>query len=46
MGRKALLASPTQYSNKKLNRHFCLPLLQQGGAQWRFLTCPLPADSC
>lgn len=33
MSRKALLASLAQYSNKKLNRRICLPLLQQEATQ-------------
>jgi hypothetical protein len=46
MSRKPLLASLTQYSNKKLNRDFRLPLQQQAGAQWHFHPPPCPADSC
>tara|TARA_Y100000296_G_scaffold85799_1_gene123119 strand:+ start:235687 stop:235803 length:117 start_codon:yes stop_codon:yes gene_type:complete len=33
MSRKALLASPAQYSNKKLNRTNARPLLNRDAAQ-------------
>jgi hypothetical protein len=42
MSRKALLASLTQYSNKKLNPRFRLPLFNWQAAQQRCRMSPYP----